>query len=295
MNEKPKEKNNTYLYLVEAGLGDEGNKARSAAIRRVVDKTKIRLGQEYNMERIESILEKPVSDFDMLRIQVSEMTNHQVYLEDGFYDKQDKKYWVLCRVQKTMNNPMDFREETVVDNIVSQPEIVKSEPDKNTESVPNVVENTNDNKDKVVVTPKPTPKPKPSQKKPVPQKKIWWESALVPGLAQMQKNHVAEGVITLVGEAALVGGGIYTHYHSQKQLVFMKDPNTVPSAFQDALKAYKRDMVINLTCYASAAALYVFNLYRAYTLDAYPYYAFSPTVITVGGEVTMGLCFTYNF
>ena len=45
------------------------------------------------------------------------------------------------------------------------------------------------------------------------------KSALLPGLGQIGKRHVGEGIVTLLGEVALVGVGVGSYMMAQNQLV----------------------------------------------------------------------------
>lgn len=303
ITEKMDPTNETYLYMRESGYGEAELNARSAAITRVVNMTRLRLGQEYDMNAIKQVLDNNKMDFDKAKAKekILELTKGQVSVQKGYYDRTEKRYWVLCAVQKKKDIPMNLGKEDAEEN---QPAIVDNpatdQPTENTKENAVVAEQTNNSK--TPKTPKginepgqDRPKPKPRPGKPVKRKKIWWQSAIVPGLAQMQRGGVAEGVVTLAGEAALIGGGVYSHYHAQKQLDIMKTTQ-LPSEFNAAQKAYKTDKVINISCYAGAAVLYAFNLYRAYALDSSRYYfAATPTVISFDGELAMGLSFTYNF
>lgn len=123
------------------------------------------------------------------------------------------------------------------------------------------------------------------------------KSIFIPGLGQMGKRHYAEGVFTLLGEAALVGGGVGSYFIAKKQLNVMKDMNTSYDDFMKAKKNYQTCRITSYVCYGAAAALYVFNLYRAYAVQ--PRYkkdiAFYPSVNSVNGDMAIGLGFTYKF
>lgn len=122
-------------------------------------------------------------------------------------------------------------------------------------------------------------------------------SIFVPGLGQMGKRRYGEGTVTLLGELALVGGGVSTWWLSKKQLDVMKNMDVSYNDFMKAKKNYQTFRTISYVCYGTAAALYVFNLYRAYAVQ--PRYkkdiAFYPSVNSVNGDMAIGLGFTYKF
>ncbi len=123
-------------------------------------------------------------------------------------------------------------------------------------------------------------------------------SFFIPGSGQMIKRHYTEGVFTLVGELALVGGGVGTYFIGKKQLGIMQDRTVEYEAFHSAQKMYNTMRIVSYSCYGAAAALYIFNLYRAYTVQARPKraYAFYPTVIPAEDyNVAMGVGMTIKF
>lgn len=123
------------------------------------------------------------------------------------------------------------------------------------------------------------------------------KSVFVPGLGQMGKRHTVEGVLTLVGELALVGGGVGAYLSAQNQLEIMKNANTTYVDYMAARDKYDTMKIVNIACYGAAAALYAFNLYRAYSLR--PKYgdsfAFAPTVVPADNSFAMGVSLTYKF
>lgn len=123
------------------------------------------------------------------------------------------------------------------------------------------------------------------------------KSIFVPGLGQMGKHHTKEGVITLCGEAVLLGGGLATYYSAQNQLAIMKNANTSYTDYMSARSKYNTMRTANTICYAAAAAVYVFNLYRAYSLR--PIYndsfAFDPVLMPTDNSMAMGVSLTYKF
>lgn len=123
------------------------------------------------------------------------------------------------------------------------------------------------------------------------------KSVFVPGLGQMGKRHVTEGVITLLGEVALLGGGIGSYMMARNQINIMKNANTSYADYVSARATYNTCKTVNIVCYSAAAAVYAFNLYRAYSLR--PRYgdsfAFNPTLMPTDNSLALGLSLTYKF
>lgn len=123
-------------------------------------------------------------------------------------------------------------------------------------------------------------------------------SFFIPGSGQMIKRRYTEGSLTLLGELALVGGGVGTYFIGKKQLDIMNDRTVEYEAFHSARKTYNTMRIISYTCYGAAAALYIFNLYRAYTVTPRPKksYAFYPTLIQSDEyNLAMGVGMTIKF
>ena len=123
------------------------------------------------------------------------------------------------------------------------------------------------------------------------------KSALLPGLGQIGKRHVGEGVATFLGEMALLGGGVGSYMMAQNQLDIMRNSNTNYTDYMAARELYGILKTVNIACYGAAAALYAFNLYRAYA--ARPKYsdnfAFNPIVMPSDNSMAMGISLTYKF
>lgn len=127
------------------------------------------------------------------------------------------------------------------------------------------------------------------------------KSVFLPGLGQMGKNHVGSGIFTLLGEAAL-GGGAYAYYAmAQNQLKIMRNPNTSFSSFSIAKKNYELFQKMNVGLLSAAGALYVWNLYRAFSMK--PKYKrvlpqgtdFSFAAIPTEQQLVAGLSLNINF
>lgn len=124
------------------------------------------------------------------------------------------------------------------------------------------------------------------------------KSAIIPGLGQIGKKRVASGVLTLLGEVALVGGAVGTYYMAQNELATMKKNEVSFDAYNTAKQNYSTYRIANLACLGAAGALYVYNLVRAYTIK--PKYkqrtlSFTPTVMPVGDQMYSGVNLTIKF
>lgn len=91
-------------------------------------------------------------------------------------------------------------------------------------------------------------------------------SALLPGLGQMGKRHYGEGIATLIGEVALVGGAVATYFMGQSKLDDLKSGTLSYDDYNSTEKSYNNLHTVNGILWGAAAALYAFNLYRAATL-----------------------------
>lgn len=77
----------------------------------------------------------------------------------------------------------------------------------------------------------------------------------------------------------------------------MKDANTTYKDYVAAKDKYNSMKKANTICWGAAAAVYVFNLYRAYS--AKPKYksgyALNPAVMPTNYDLALGVSLTYNF
>ncbi len=92
------------------------------------------------------------------------------------------------------------------------------------------------------------------------------KSIFVPGWGQMSKDHVAEGILTLTGEAVLVGGGIASYRVAQQQLSIMRANRGDVAEFAKASETYNTMQTLSYLAWGMAGALYVFNIVRAITV-----------------------------
>ncbi len=93
------------------------------------------------------------------------------------------------------------------------------------------------------------------------------KSMFIPGLGQIGKRHVGEGLLTLAGEVALVGAGAYCYVEVQNKLDVMKSEGVSYADYNDAHTTYNRLRDASYVIWGAAAGLYVFNLFRAYTMQ----------------------------
>ena len=124
--------------------------------------------------------------------------------------------------------------------------------------------------------------------------------SLLPGLGQMGKGHYGEGVVALVGEVALVAGGVGCYYMAQNQLGIMnslKNDNTRKLEYLEASRSYNNLKNTSYAVWGIAGVVYVINLIRAYTMDPKPdkSFAMSPYLISTPNTVTPALGLTYRF
>lgn len=91
-------------------------------------------------------------------------------------------------------------------------------------------------------------------------------SFFVPGAGQMYKGEGGKGAGILIGEVALVGGGVTCYFLGKKQLEIMQGRTIEYNAFNTAKKNYETMRIVSYTCYGAAATLYIFNLCHAYLM-----------------------------
>ena len=122
------------------------------------------------------------------------------------------------------------------------------------------------------------------------------KSAVVPGLGQMGKGYQAEGVLTLGGELLLVGTGVGTYFAAQKQLEVMRDASTSYADWNAASNSYNTLQTVSYIAWGTAAVLYAFNLYRAYSMQPRRTsgIAFAPTLMPTNTGLTPGVSFSIN-
>lgn len=123
------------------------------------------------------------------------------------------------------------------------------------------------------------------------------KSAVVPGLGQIGKGHVAEGVLTLGGELLFVGAGTGSYFMAQDKLNVMRDASTTYADWNAARNTYNTLRTVSYIAWSSAAVLYAFNLYRAFAMQPRRVsgVAFAPSALPVDGGFAPTLSLSLNF
>lgn len=114
------------------------------------------------------------------------------------------------------------------------------------------------------------------------------KSMFIPGLGQIGKRHYVEGTLTLLGEAGLVGAGTFCYLSAQNKLDVMHSEDVSYADFSRARDDYNRLRDASYVIWGAAAGLYVYNLFRAFTMQ--PKYtdgiSFSPVILQDERAVT---------
>ncbi len=122
------------------------------------------------------------------------------------------------------------------------------------------------------------------------------KSVFIPGLGQMGKGYVGEGIATLTAEVALVGVGVGCYYLAQDDLNTMRSARVSYADFDAAQQRYNTLRTTSYIAWGTAGALYLFNLARA--TFAQPRIkrdvAFVPSLISSPNGLTPAISFTLN-
>ena len=123
------------------------------------------------------------------------------------------------------------------------------------------------------------------------------KSAVVPGLGQMGKGYQAEGWLTLGGELLLVGTGVGSYFMAQNQLEVMRDASTSYADWNSARNSYNTLRTVSYIAWGSAAVLYAFNLYRAFSMQPKRTsgLALAPSMMPTENGITPTLSLTFKF
>ena len=118
-----------------------------------------------------------------------------------------------------------------------------------------------------------------------------------PGLGQIiVKKNKPVGYAFMIGDLALVGGGVYCLLESNNQYDISQNPNYTSNYRQDAYDNYK---MLDTSCkilFGAAAAVYVINLYTAYKMSTKTKgFAFAPKLIPENNNLAYGIGISYNF
>lgn len=124
------------------------------------------------------------------------------------------------------------------------------------------------------------------------------KSAVLPGLGQIGKNHKGAGTLTMLGEAALVGGTITTYFLGKRSLNKMAESSADPYYYYRFSNQYNTWCSANHVFGVAAATLYVYNIFRAYFMV--PRYrtdivTFAPVMLHNDQLSAAGLGVTFNF
>lgn len=124
------------------------------------------------------------------------------------------------------------------------------------------------------------------------------KSAILPGLGQLGKNRKIEGFLTMGGEAVLLSGTTVFYLVGKGRISRIHTYANRPYAYYKYANQYNNLRSLNYTFGAAAAVLYVFNIYRAYTMT--PRYKtdvvlVEPTLMQTDQSWATGLGITFNF
>lgn len=126
--------------------------------------------------------------------------------------------------------------------------------------------------------------------------------SVIPGVGLMQKGRTGEGVAYLLGDIALIGGGVGMLAYANKQQDIMNDRNTNHDQFITAKRHYDSAKTVSYCCFGAAAALYVVNLVRSYAAEPKPgariQWSVVPTMNPTspyGPNMSLNLALTYKF
>ena len=125
-------------------------------------------------------------------------------------------------------------------------------------------------------------------------------SVFVPGLGQMTKRHFGEGLGTLFGEAALIGGGVTMLQLAKPYKTVMDDisGNVDYDTYMNAKNKYNTFHYVSYGFFGAAAIFYGINLWRAWACDyKFKEVALYPTVIPDASSLgyAMGVGVNINF
>lgn len=121
--------------------------------------------------------------------------------------------------------------------------------------------------------------------------------SVFPGLGQIiVKKNKPVGYAFMIGDLALIGGGIYCLIESNNQYDISQNPNYTNNYRQDAYDNYKMLDTSSKILFGAAAAVYVINLYTAYKMPTKTKgFAFAPKLIPENNNLAYGIGISYNF
>lgn len=237
----PKQKNDTYRYVMDAGVGATENEARTQAIARIFQQTGNRLGQPVNTAEINRAVQRG-DNFEVMsstfNIKIINVDYFAEKLKDGTW-----RYYLLCQVQENANIPPKFTKYHDPDGAIAV-----------------------------------------------------MESAFIPGLGQMLREHKSAGAMILAGEVVLVGTGAYCYLQAHNKLDVMRTENVSYADYSKARDDYNKLKDASYVIWGAAAGLYVFNLFSAYAMKRPKYkYAFTPVILQDEDKPMAGVAMRIKF
>lgn len=121
--------------------------------------------------------------------------------------------------------------------------------------------------------------------------------SLFPGLGQIiVKKNKPVGYAFMIGDLALIGGGVFCLLESNNQYDISQNPNYTSNYRQDAYDNYKMLDTSSKILFGAAAAVYVINLYTAYKMPKKTNgFALTPKLIPENNDLAFGVGISYNF
>lgn len=270
----PAPENATYMYVVEHGEGNTKREALNQAIGRVFQSTANRIGQYVSTDEINRAIQAG-TDYEVISRKMKVPINK--VCEFAIQDPTDYSWtmYILCQVAKAGNITPEFEtSEECTKHQMFDAAMARWQKQQQ-DSIDNVNSQVRRSNVRAITA-----------------------SAFVPGAGQMVKHHFVEGSITLVGELALLGAGVGTHFAAKKQTQIMNSYGIDYATYQSAQKAKSIYQGVSYTCFGLAAVLYGVNLWRAYTLEPKQRnYAFYPAFIQTdySNNYALGLGATIKF
>lgn len=124
-------------------------------------------------------------------------------------------------------------------------------------------------------------------------------SAVMPGLGLMRKGYGSKGCAYLIGDVALVGGGLGLLAYANHEKGIMEDRGTDYDSYNRAKNAYDNAGFASKACFVSACAVYLVNLWRSYSIDAKPCspldYRLEASYFGTPGDLQPGVGFTIAY
>ena len=272
--EKPQRSNITFYYHVEKGWGETETEARNAAYTQAFMQVALKLGIPLNTEDISEAIASG-TNIKMLSQRFTIPMNVACFTSRPNEEMGGWNYWLLCQIPEVGYADRarfdDFNECFKFDKYQEFIDRREAEKARQRQDSLRIVR---DNNAKALAV-----------------------SVFLPGVGQMIKRHYLEGTLTLVGEIALLGAGVGTHFAAKKQAKTMNSYGIDYDTYKSAQKAKPIYEGVSYACFGLAAVLYGINLWRAYTIEPkQSKYAFYPTLIlTNDNNYALGLCANIKF